>query len=66
MSSLCSVNMGGPRVIKNQKRDGVKVHRTVQIRMAAKRDLNGAAFSYSPRAWLKLAWVKWLGGAELE
>ncbi|KAG8705788.1 hypothetical protein FRC09_002758 [Ceratobasidium sp. 395] len=59
-----AINLGGPRVIKNQKRNGVNVHRTVQLRMSARKDLNGKPFSYSPKAWLKLAWVRWLGGAE--
>ncbi|KAG9121861.1 hypothetical protein FRC07_002001, partial [Ceratobasidium sp. 392] len=58
------INLGGPRVIKNQKRNGVNVHRTVQLRMAARVDTEGKPFRYSPRAWLKLAWVKWLGGSE--
>ncbi|KAF8597102.1 hypothetical protein BDV93DRAFT_410437, partial [Ceratobasidium sp. AG-I] len=31
-----AINFGGPRVIENQKRNGVKVHRTVLIRMSAK------------------------------
>ncbi|KAJ1299796.1 hypothetical protein OPQ81_000695 [Rhizoctonia solani] len=59
-----AINFGGPRVIKNQKRDGVNVHRTVQIRMQSKTDNQGEPFFYRPRAHLKLAWVKWLGGAE--
>ncbi|QRW07790.1 choline transport protein [Ceratobasidium sp. AG-Ba] len=44
-----SINFGGPRVIKNQKRNGVKVHRTVQIRMSSKQDLDGKPFYYSPQ-----------------
>ncbi|GAB1524336.1 hypothetical protein RhiTH_007489 [Rhizoctonia solani] len=59
-----AINLGGPRVIKNQKRNGVNVHRTVQIRIQSKFDNEGKPFSYSPRAHLKVAWVKWLGGAE--
>ncbi|CUA71469.1 hypothetical protein RSOLAG22IIIB_09587 [Rhizoctonia solani] len=59
-----AINLGGPRVIKNQKRNGVNVHRTVKIRMEAKTDNDGKPFSYSPRAHLKLTWVKWLGGSE--
>ncbi|CAE7129142.1 unnamed protein product [Rhizoctonia solani] len=59
-----AVNFGGPRVIKNQKRNGVNVHRTVQIRMQAKTDNDGEPFSYTPRAHLKLTWVKWLAGSE--
>ncbi|CAE6439286.1 unnamed protein product [Rhizoctonia solani] len=59
-----AINFGGPRVIKNQKRNGVNVHRTVQIRMQSKVDTEGKQFSYSPRAHLKLAWVKWVSGAE--
>ncbi|KAL5633665.1 hypothetical protein ACGC1H_005769 [Rhizoctonia solani] len=59
-----AINLGGPRVIKNQKRNGVNVHRTVKIRMEAKTDSDGKPFSYSPRAHLKLHRVKWLDGAE--
>ncbi|KAG9122378.1 hypothetical protein FRC07_001292 [Ceratobasidium sp. 392] len=59
-----AINLGGPRVIKNQKRKGVNVHRTVQLRMSARTDAEGKPFRYSPRAWLKLAWVRWLGGSE--
>ncbi|KAG9100353.1 hypothetical protein FS749_015570 [Ceratobasidium sp. UAMH 11750] len=58
------INLSGPQVIKNQKRNGVNVHRTVQLRMSACKDLDGKPFSCSPRAWLKLVWVQWLGGAE--
>ncbi|CAE6409073.1 unnamed protein product [Rhizoctonia solani] len=61
-----AINFGGPRVIKNQKRNGVNVHRTVQIRMQANVDNDGKPFSYSPRAHLKLKRVKWLSGAEDE
>lgn len=63
-SFIIRINFGGPRVIENQKRDGVKVHRTVLIRMLAKRDIYGNPFAYSPRAFLKKAWVKWIGGSE--
>ncbi|KEP46130.1 DUF2235 domain protein [Rhizoctonia solani 123E] len=59
-----AINLGGPRVIKNQKRNGVNVHRTVKIRMEAKTDSDGKPFSYSPRAHLKEHRVKWLHGAE--
>ncbi|KAG8738435.1 hypothetical protein FRC11_001401, partial [Ceratobasidium sp. 423] len=59
-----AINFGGPRVIKNQKRNGVNVHRTVQIRMESKTDNKGEPFFYTPRAHLKLKSVKWLGGAE--
>ncbi|KAF8597109.1 hypothetical protein BDV93DRAFT_453718 [Ceratobasidium sp. AG-I] len=59
-----SVNLGGPRVIKNQKREGVNVHRTVQIRINAKKDIKGKKFSYYPSAWLKMKWVRWIGGSE--
>ncbi|KAB5588367.1 hypothetical protein CTheo_8193 [Ceratobasidium theobromae] len=59
-----SINLGGPRVIKNQKRNGVNVHRTVQIRLMNKKDLEGEPLNYSPRTHLKMARVRWMGGAE--
>ncbi|CAE6475201.1 unnamed protein product, partial [Rhizoctonia solani] len=61
---LFGINLGGPRVIKNQKRDGVNVHRTVKIRMESKTDLDGRRFSYTPRVALKKPWIQWLDGSE--
>ncbi|CAE6498096.1 unnamed protein product [Rhizoctonia solani] len=61
---LFGINLGGPRVIKNQKRDGVNVHRTVKIRMEAKTGLDGKPFSYAPGAALKKPWIQWLDGSE--
>ncbi|CAE6479853.1 unnamed protein product [Rhizoctonia solani] len=58
------INLGGPRVITHQKRKGVNVHRTVKIRMEAKADLDGNAFSYVPYAVLKKPWIQWLDGSE--
>ncbi|KDN37486.1 hypothetical protein RSAG8_10148, partial [Rhizoctonia solani AG-8 WAC10335] len=58
------INLGGPRVITNQKRKGVNVHRTVKIRMEAKTDPNGNPFDYTPCAVLKEPWVQWLDGSE--
>ncbi|TFK49640.1 hypothetical protein OE88DRAFT_361764 [Heliocybe sulcata] len=42
------INRGRPRTIRRQKRDGVKVHRTVKLRMAAAKLLEGG--QYEPRA----------------
>ncbi|CAE6419796.1 unnamed protein product, partial [Rhizoctonia solani] len=61
---LFGINLGGPRVIKNQKRNGVNVHRTVKIRMETKTDLDGDPFSYMPLAVLKKPWIQWLDGSE--
>ncbi|KDN36003.1 hypothetical protein RSAG8_11154, partial [Rhizoctonia solani AG-8 WAC10335] len=61
---LFGINLGGPRVITGQKRDGVNVHRTVRIRMEAKANIDGKQFRYTPRAALKKPWIQWLDGSE--
>ncbi|GAB1522206.1 hypothetical protein RhiTH_005318 [Rhizoctonia solani] len=61
---IFGINLGGPRVIQNQKRDGVNVHRTVKIRMESKIGLDQKPFSYTPAAALKRPWIQWLDGSE--
>ncbi|EPQ52600.1 hypothetical protein GLOTRDRAFT_46622 [Gloeophyllum trabeum ATCC 11539] len=43
-----SVNLGRPRTIRRQKKDGLRVHRTVKLRMVAEELLQGG--KYIPRA----------------
>lgn len=53
----CRVNFGRARVIPRQKRYGIKVHRSVKVRMDAGDNVEGG--KYAPRAKWKVepTWV---------